>query len=138
MKVERSTLLLLFRLFRPIRCQGGNGAHPHTGCWLGRGLIYVCHISFSRIPYLKKEAQYVVGEMPRLCTAQRSSPSRFSLAKSAQAVCIEPYSLCMCAVFICEFSSTDRRLAMLILCRTVIFARPVLGSTPSSTGGSSQ
>ncbi len=78
MKVERSTLLLLFRLFRPIRCQGGN-AYPHTG-WAG--LIYVCHISFSRIPYLKKEAQYVVGDAA--LPAQRSSPSRFSLAKSVR------------------------------------------------------
>lgn len=99
MKVERSTLLLLFRLFRPIRCQGGN-AHPHTGCWLGRGLIYVCHISFSRIPYLKKEAQYVVGEMPRLCTAQRSSLSRFSLAKSMPRLFVQNRTACACVRFL--------------------------------------
>jgi hypothetical protein len=43
----------------------------------------------------------------------------------------------VCGFYLWIFFS-DRRLAMLTLCRTVIFARPVLGSTPSSTGGSSQ
>jgi hypothetical protein len=137
MKVERSTLLLLFRLFRPIRCQGGN-AHPHTGCWLVGPWtnLRLSYLFLTDSLFEERSSICRRRDAETLHSAKIISVPFLTRQVYAQAVCIEPYSLCMCAVFICEFSSTDRRLAMLTLCRTVIFARPVLGSTPSSTGGS--
>lgn len=76
------------------------GTHIHTGCWLGRTNLR-CHISFSRIPYLKKEAQYVVGDAGS--PAQRSSSCRFSLGKSCLSSRFVETSIQLLCGFICEY-----------------------------------